>query len=70
VSAAGAPAGGCAHLTVEDDVGGCRWRWCVVCGVGYDRGAVLARLQETIRERHRLPPSPWTSAERAADLWS
>lgn len=30
-------------------------RACLVCGVRYDRGALLRRLREAIRVRHRLP---------------
>ena len=29
-------------------------RACIACGVDYDRGAVLGRLQAAIRQRHRL----------------
>jgi hypothetical protein len=65
----------CAHLTTDDP-----WtspdglvyvfRSCLLCGLLYDRGAVLVRLREAIRERHRLPPSPWSAQERAEDVWS
>lgn len=56
---------GCEHLVVDED----RERTCLVCGLRYDRAEVLERLKETIRARHRLPPSPWTGAERVMDLW-
>lgn len=44
-------------------------RRCLLCGVSYDRSAELLRLRMAMRERYRLPPSPWTGAERAADPW-
>ncbi len=59
----GARVSWCRHLTLDDG----RWRACLVCGVLYDRGRVLAQLREAIRARHRLPPSPWTAAERSVD---
>jgi hypothetical protein len=55
----------CDHLVYDEG----RARTCVLCGATYDRRAVLERLREAIRSRHRLPPSPWTGAERAADPW-
>ena len=66
--------GECQHppaLVVDEErSGGCsRYtaRVCVACGLAYDRSEVLVRLRATIRERHRLPPSPWTAEERSAD---
>lgn len=32
-----------------------------------DRAPVLAELQRVIRDRYRLPPSPWSAGERAHD---
>lgn len=46
-------------------------RTCLLCGVSYNRTAVLARLRSRILER--LPPiqlkSPWSAAERGDDPW-
>ena len=43
------------------------WRRCLLCGLAYDRSRILHRLRAGITERHRLPSSPWTAAERAED---
>lgn len=43
------------------------WRTCLGCGHSYDRGAHVEHLRRTIRERHRLPSTPWTASERASD---
>ena len=66
----------CAHaLVVEEfrrveDLGlHHTWRRCLLCGLAYDRSRLLDRLSAAIRERYRLPPSPWTAAERAEDCW-
>jgi ribosomal protein L37E len=53
----------CGHLTVDEG----RERFCLLCGYRYDRREVLDLLREAIRERHRLPPSPWSAEERSAD---
>lgn len=65
---------GCRHpLTVEDeepDYAEQRTRvnrTCLGCGMTYERGAFLDRLEADIRERRRLPSSPWSAAERASD---
>lgn len=68
---------GCRHpLTVdlepteEDDgyqVVVSQARLCLGCGNFYDRALALRQLREAIRERHRLPSSPWTPGERAED---
>ena len=67
----------CNHLTV-DEAGHAPLvhpgvvqitRRCLLCGFSYDRSEVLLRLRLGIRERHRLPSSPWSAAERAADPW-
>lgn len=68
---------GCRHpLTVdlepteEDDgyqVVVSQARLCLGCGSFYDRALALRQLREAIRERHRLPSSPWTPGERAED---
>jgi hypothetical protein len=45
----------------------------VVCGLWYDRAAVIERLRLDIQRRKWLPPlprSPWSAAERADDPWS
>lgn len=42
-------------------------RRCLTCSRAYDRSALLARLESDIRDRYRLPPSPWSAAERAED---
>lgn len=44
-----------------------RVRRCLLCGVSYDRSAVLERLREGIRTRKtaRGVSSPWSAAERA-----
>ena len=66
----------CTHRLVVDDViendgemppNDCV-RSCLTCGVSYDRGSALRRLERTIRDRYRLPPSPWTAEERFRDL--
>lgn len=59
----------CRHPLVVDtkDQDGGFMRECVECGLRYDRSAVLAALERAIRERHRLPPSPWTAWERSMD---
>lgn len=59
----------CTHaLVLEHAQGdGSRWRRCWLCGHAYDRTKVLADLEHAIRERYRLPPSPWSGAERAQD---
>ena len=44
-----------------------RWRSCLDCGLVYDRTAYLRKLERAIRDRCRLPPSPWSSAERGDD---
>lgn len=56
----------CAHL-VYDDRG---VRSCVLCGSAYDRSEILRALERAIRDRYRLPVSPWSAAERAEDVWS
>lgn len=43
------------------------WRVCLLCGVAYNRTAVLLRLEAAIRARWRMPPSPWSAEERARD---
>lgn len=53
------------HLVVEEGP----LRRCLLCGVEYDRAEFLRRLERRIRDRWRLPPSPWTSQERAEDCW-
>lgn len=58
----------CTHAVKTEIVrgDGARWRRCLLCGEAYD----LARwkdLERAIRERYRLPPSPWSGAERAQD---
>jgi hypothetical protein len=62
----------CDHLVydeLENEIGPDWWRSCVLCGVSYNRSQrVLDPFRERIRARHRLPPSPWTAAERAEDL--
>lgn len=76
--------GACAHRLVVDETmdqdgwlreapaelgpGWTSRRRCLTCGLAYDRNTMLARLREAIRERHRLPASPWSAAERAEDL--
>lgn len=57
--------GPCVHLVVEEGP----LRRCLLCGVEYDRAEFLRRLERRIRDRWRLPPSPWTSQERAEDCW-
>ena len=47
---------------------GSRWRRCLLCGHAYDL-AHWQRLELAIRERYRLPPSPWSAEERAGDCW-
>lgn len=69
-----APHPWCTHRLTVDDVfaepgPGRIIRACLTCGGSYDRSRILDRLAELIRERHRLPPSPWTADERAADPW-
>jgi hypothetical protein len=65
----------CAHLTVDEPnvpqaCAGDVTRRCLVCGVSYDRfDRVLLPLERAIRDRHRLPSSPWTAEERGNDLW-
>lgn len=66
----------CAHgVVTSDPVDPCDGNWqashrreCLTCGFSYDRGDVLVRLEAVIRERYRLPPSPWTAEERGHDL--
>jgi hypothetical protein len=66
---------GCRHpLTVdeiEEDWAEQRTRVhreCLGCGLRVEnRGDYFDRLEADIRERHRLPPSPWTAVERASD---
>lgn len=66
---------GCRHpLTVdelEEDWAEQRTRVhreCVGCGLRVEnRGDVFDRLEHDIRERHRLPSSPWSGAERSDD---
>jgi hypothetical protein len=60
---------GCRHpLTVEEwHEDGNAHRVCVGCGAHYDRSTVRVRLEADIRERHRLPASPWSAAERSED---
>lgn len=62
---------GCRHplvVTEECDLGTGRvMRVCVGCGLRYDRTPHAARLEADIRERRRLPSSPWTAAERSED---
>ena len=66
----------CTHaLTVDDD----DWtdylrtarvairRTCLLCGMRYDRSAFLLKLERMIRDRYRLPKSPWTAAERSEE---
>ncbi len=43
-------------------------RWCLFCGNGYNRTAFLEKLQRDIRDRSRLPKSPWSAQERSEDL--
>jgi hypothetical protein len=62
----------CRHLTWDDvwtspEGEVYAFRACVLCGGLVDRRPVLARLEAGIRGRHRLPPSPWTAAERSVD---
>lgn len=45
-----------------------RVRRCLLCGVADNRSAHLATLGHAIRERHRLPPSPWSAEEAAAEI--
>ena len=70
--------GPCTHALVVDEpdridpetgVESRLWRCCLLCGEGYDRGALLDRLRAVMLERHRLPRSPWTAEERAGDAW-
>lgn len=42
-------------------------RRCLLCGHAYDRMAWARRLERDIRDRRRLPPSPWSAGERAED---
>lgn len=45
-------------------------RRCLLCGDAYDRMSHMARLRDEIRARHRLPPSPWSGAERSDEaIW-
>jgi hypothetical protein len=64
-----APEQRCAHLVYDED----GRRTCVICGLSYDRAAVIVRLRLDIQRRKWLPPlprSPWTAEERAGDPWS
>lgn len=67
------PSRACTHrltfteLAWGDLQGQHRARTCLFCGLAYDRDAALARLQEAIRERYRLPSSPYTAEERSRD---
>ena len=43
-------------------------RECALCGLAYARSdRILTPLREAIRDRYRLPRSPWTATERAFD---
>lgn len=44
-------------------------RRCLLCGHYYDRAAWARKLERAIRERYRLPPSPWSAEERVGDCW-
>lgn len=59
----------CTHAIVLDLLqgDGHRWRRCWLCGHAYDRTELLQRLERDIRDRYRLPPSPWSAGERAED---
>jgi len=65
----------CRHLTFDEDrlddatLTYRRWRECVSCGITYDRTQVLEDLQETIRERFRLPALEFDHHRPAGDHW-
>jgi hypothetical protein len=42
-------------------------RRCLLCDRRRDRALELLQLQQDLRDRYRLPSSPWTPAERATD---
>jgi hypothetical protein len=58
----------CRHTILVEllQVDGSRWRRCLLCGHAYDL-AHWHRLEQVIRERYRLPPSPWSAEERSQD---
>ena len=57
----------CSHaLVVEESAYGSTVtrRLCLLCGLEYDRSAVLERLKEDIRERHSSVTRRWATLER------
>jgi hypothetical protein len=58
---------GCHHPLVVNEGSE---RVCFACGARYSKAAYdvqCLRLRDAIRERHRLPSSPWSAAERSGD---
>jgi hypothetical protein len=58
---------GCRHPLVVNEGSE---RVCFACGSRYSKAAYdvqCLRLRDAIRERHRLPTSPWSAAERSVD---
>lgn len=43
------------------------YRTCMGCGLSVDRAPWQERIEADIRERHRLPATPWSASERASD---
>ena len=59
----------CKHLVVDDydPLDEVFWRRCLVCGLNYNRTLFCKRLERAIRDRYRLPKSPW-AADEATDF--
>lgn len=58
----------CTHAIVVEDAQAVpqlgrvvRVRRCLLCGLAYDPDEHWGRLQRAIRDRYRLPPSPWNT---------